>query len=229
VPREYRQNRFVAPPGACSVILVRHGETEAVRPGEGQELWEGQSDPALAATGRAQAERLAGALAHEELAAVYVTRLRRTHETAAPLLARLALEARVEPGLEEANLGEWEGGEFRIRVAERDPRALEMLAREDWAVIPGAESMAAVTARTTAALARIAARHPGETVLVVVHGGVVGALLAHAARSRPFAFVDADNGSISRLVVAGDAWAIRLYNATSHLDGVEPVSTRRPS
>ena len=32
--KEYRQARFAAPPGACSVILVRHGESRAARPGE---------------------------------------------------------------------------------------------------------------------------------------------------------------------------------------------------
>lgn len=191
---------------------MRHGESEAVRPGEAHELWEGQGDPALAPAGREQAERVADILAREELAAVYVTALRRTAETAAPLLARLGLAARVEPGLEEVSLGEWEGGEFRIRVADGHPLVTRMLVEEEWAVIPGAESVAALTARATAAARRIADRHPDRTVAVVVHGGVIGALLAHAARSRRFAFVEADNGSISRLVIAGDAWTVRAYN-----------------
>lgn len=210
--QEYRQNRFVAPPGACQIILVRHGESEAARPGEQHELWEGQGDPELAPTGHEQARAVADAVAGEDLAAVYVTALRRTHQTGAPLLDRLGMQARTEPGLEEVSLGEWEGGEFRIRVAERDPLVQRVLAEEEWAVIPGAESVAALGARTTAALTKIAARHPDESIVVVVHGGVIGALLAHASGARPFAFVDADNGSISRLVVAGDAWTVRSFN-----------------
>lgn len=212
MPKEYRQNRFAPPPGACELILVRHGESEAARPGETQELWEGQGNPALAPPGREQAERVARALAGADLQAVYVTALRRTEQTAAPLLARIGLEPRIEPGLEEVFLGDWEGGEFRIRVAERDPLVGEMLAREEWAVIPGAESVATFTARTVAAVRRIAGRHPDASVAVVVHGGVIGALLAHATGARPFAFVDADNGSISRLVVASDVWTVRSYN-----------------
>jgi probable phosphoglycerate mutase len=215
VAKEYPQNRFEVPPGACEVILVRHGESEAARPGEQHELWEGRGDPDLAPTGHEQAERVAATLSGENLAAVYVTALRRTRQTAAPLLARLGMEARVEPGLEEVSLGDWEGGEFRIRVAEGDPLIARMLAEEEWAVIPGAEPVATFTARTTAALSRIAARHPDETVIVMVHGGVIGTLLAHASGARPFAFVDADNGSISRLVVAGGAWTVRSFNEVS--------------
>ena len=43
--QEYRQARFAAPPGACSVILVRHGESSAARPGEPFPLVDGQGDP----------------------------------------------------------------------------------------------------------------------------------------------------------------------------------------
>ncbi|HET7247546.1 MAG TPA: hypothetical protein VFJ07_22230 [Streptosporangiaceae bacterium] len=50
-------------------------------------------------------------------------------------------------------------------------------------------------------------------------GGVIGQALALASGSRPFAFVSADNGSISRLVVTGQHWFIRGVHDTAHLDG----------
>ena len=43
-------------------------------------------------------------------------------------------------------------------------------------------------------------------------------MLALASGSRRFAFVGADNGFISRLVVHGERWTICGFNDTAHLD-----------
>jgi probable phosphoglycerate mutase len=51
-----------------------------------------------------------------------------------------------------------------------------------------------------------------------VHGGVIGQILALASGSRRFAFLGADNGSISRLVVDEDRWIVCGFNDTAHLD-----------
>jgi probable phosphoglycerate mutase len=42
-------------------------------------------------------------------------------------------------------------------------------------------------------------------------------LLAQASGARPFAFLNADNGSISKLVVAPERWVVRGFNDTAHL------------
>ena len=74
--------------------------------------------PPLDPVGRDQAEPVADRLAHEPIPAIYVSTLRRTAETAAPLAARLGLVPRVEPGIREVYPGKWEGGTFRKRVTE---------------------------------------------------------------------------------------------------------------
>jgi probable phosphoglycerate mutase len=56
-------------------------------------------------------------------------------------------------------------------------------------------------------------------VVAVAHGGTIGEALRQATDSRPWAFVGADNGSISHLVVIGDRWLLRRYNDTTHMDG----------
>jgi probable phosphoglycerate mutase len=61
--------------------------------------------------------------------------------------------------------------------------------------------------------------HPGGRVVVVVHGGVIGQLMATAAGSSPFAFNGSDNASISELVVDGDRQIVRRFNDTAHLYG----------
>jgi probable phosphoglycerate mutase len=214
----YRQTRFRPPPGAAEILVIRHGESEAAYMDRPFPLVDGHADPELSDNGREQAERLAARLAKDPIDAIYVTSLRRTAQTAAPLAARLGLTPRVEPDLREVHLGEWEAGRFRKMVADNHPVAERMWAEERWDVIPGAEPADVFTARTGGALQRIAKAHRDQLVAVVVHGGVIAALLAMATRSRPFAFLGADNASVSRLVITPQRWILRGYNDTAHLE-----------
>lgn len=216
-PTEYRQLRFRPPTGATTILLVRHGESAAARADRPFGDVEGHGDPPLHPQGRDQAEAVADRLAGEPIAALYVTTLQRTAETAAPLAARLGLTPVVERDLREVYLGEWEGERYRRHMSERDPLAVRVMTEERWDVIPGAEPAEDFAGRVRAGLGRIAAGHAGQLVAVFTHGGVIGAALALASRSRPFAFVGADNGSISELVVSPDRWTIRRFNDTAHL------------
>ena len=218
-PSSYRQHRFTTPPGATELVLVRHGESQPAVDGQEFDLVDGQGDPALSPEGREQAERVCARLSGEHIDAVYVTSLRRTVETAANLLAALGMEPIVEPDLREVFLGEWEGGEIRRRTANADPLALRMLAEERWDLIPGAEPAPTFAARVRSSIERIAAAHPDQRVAVFAHGGTIGEVLAQATGSRPFAFVGADNASISHLVVTPQRWVLRRFNDTTHLDG----------
>src|SRR3954451_7827978 len=127
-PTEYRQTKFRKPPGSTEIILVRHGESEPMVPGRPFPLVGGHGDPALAPDGEVQAERVADRLESQRIDAIYVTTLRRTAQTAAPLAARLGLTPVVEADLREVYLGEWEGELFRQRVAEGHPIAQQMAA-----------------------------------------------------------------------------------------------------
>ncbi len=228
-PRTFRQPRFQAPPGATELILVRHGESAAAVDGAPFELVDGHGDPALSPEGQAQAAKVCARLATERIDAIYVTNLRRTVETAAALADLLDLAPIVEADLREVFLGDWEGGEFRKRVAELDPIALRMFEEERWDVIPGAEAAEAFAARVRGAVERIAAAHPDERVAVFAHGGTIGEVFAQAARSRPWAFGAADNASISHLVVTPQRWVVRRFNDTSHLETALTAAAEPPT
>ena len=137
--KEYRQARFERPRGATEILLVRHGESQRARPGHMFPMKDGHGDPELAEEGRLQAQLLGERLRHLPIDAVYVTKLRRTSETAAPLCRHLNISPIVEPNLHEVGLGEWEGGVFRIKVAENDPLVFKMLEKQRWDIVPGAE------------------------------------------------------------------------------------------
>lgn len=146
-PDEYRQHVFTPPPGAADILLIRHGESQAAHPDRPFPLVDGHGDPALHENGRAQAVAIGERLKEESLAAVYVTTLRRTHQTAAPLLAHLRMQHRVEPDLREVFLGDWDGGLYRKKAAENDPAFIRARAEQEWGHIPGAETTAELQTR----------------------------------------------------------------------------------
>lgn len=217
--REFRQSRFRRPPGACEILLVRHGESAPYEEGVPHPILDGHGDPPLDPVGHEQAQRVADRFvaSGEPIDAIYVTTLQRTHQTAAPLAERLGLTPLVEPDLREVFLGDWEGGEFRKRMFDGDPIALEVLRQGRWDVIPSAERGEAFAARVRDGLERIAKAHPDQVVVAVVHGGVIGQVMSLASGGGAFAFTGADNASISHVVVSGSSWAVRCFNDTSHL------------
>ena len=214
---EARQHKFAPARGACDILLIRHGETQAAKRGETFPMVDGQGDPSLRAEGEAQARAVGERLKHEAIDAIYVTTMQRTHQTAAPLAAHLGITPIVEADLREVFLGDWDGGEYRFRAAANDPAFLRARDTHEWGEIPGAETTAQLHERVLRGLQRIAAAHPDQLVAVVVHGGVVGAALAQVACARPFAFNGANNGSISRVVIHGEHMILRGFNDVAHL------------
>lgn len=215
--KEARQHKFAPPKGAADLLLIRHGETQAAVRGQSFAMVDGQGDPALHPVGEAQAVAVGHRLRAEPISAIYVTKMQRTHQTAAPLADHLGLTPRVERDLHEIFLGDWDGGEYRFRAAENDPAYVRAKTRQEWGEIPGAETTAELQARVRAGLMRIAQAHVDELVAVVVHGGVIGAALAVATGAPAFTFHGAENGSISRLVISGDRMILRGFNDVSHL------------
>jgi probable phosphoglycerate mutase len=215
----YPQKRFAPPPGATEIVLVRHGASAAAVPGRRFDLLDGHADPPLAPEGLEQARAVAERLGGEQVDKLFVTPLQRTAETAAPLAEATGLQPTVVPELREVMLGDWEGGELRIRASQGDPLFFEMLEAERWDVIPNAEPMDAFGERVRAGLeAIVAATGRDARAVAVVHGGVIGELCRQATASRPFAFVHADNCSITRLVAMdGGRQLLWSFNDTAHL------------
>lgn len=217
--QEYRQHTYAPPPGAADLLLIRHGESEPAIPGQPFPLKDGHGDPALHPNGELQAIAVGERLKSVPFAAIYVTTLRRTHQTAAPLAAHLGLEPRIEADLREVHLGDWDGGEYRIRAAEGHPAFKRAIELQEWGEIPGAETTAALKSRVRAGLLRIAAAHADERVAVVVHGGVISAAMSLATGATPFTFTGVANGSFTRLVILGEQMTVRGFNDVAHLEG----------
>ena len=215
----YPQRAWALPDNATEIALVRHGASQDAVPGEPFEMVEGHSNPPLSEIGEQQARLVGARLAQAPPDALFITTLQRTAQTAAPLIEATGLKPTVVPELAEVRLGEWEGGELRIRTAHGDPLVATIFEQQRWDVIPGAEPTEEFAARVRAGIARIVElTGPGKVAAAVVHGGVIGELARQATGAPRLAFVHAENTSISRLVVFGDGrWLLRSFNDTAHL------------
>ena len=152
------------------LLLARHGESVW----NAQRRFQGHTDIALSARGRAQAEALGRALRGFKVAAAYVSPFARARETAEVALRESGVPLTVIEELRELSLGEWEGCTVdEVRAREGDPYRAWLRAPHDCPP-PGGEPLPVVSERVRAAVDRIAAAHPnGEDVLVVSHGGVI--------------------------------------------------------
>ncbi len=217
-PEGFRQYRYTPPPTATTILLVRHGESQAAQEGKPFPLIAGQGDPHLHPNGHEQAWRLAERLKGEQFDGIYVTTLTRTHQTAAPLAAKLGMTPIEIADLREVYLGDWEGGLFRVMAAKQDPLFIRWQKERRWDIIPNAERMEDFDERLQRGLRAIVANHPGGRVVAVVHGGVIGQIMNHASGGHG-AFDSADNASISELIIDGDHQMVRRFNDTAHLYG----------
>lgn len=219
-PRTFPQTFFEAPPGACTVVLVRHGQSMPYTEGEPFPLKDGHGDPPLSPNGLMQADAVGARLADEPISAIYASSLIRTQQTAAPLAAASGLEVMIDADLREVFLGDFEGGLFRQMSEDGHPAVVEMRTTRDWGAVPGAESNEDLRSRTVAAIERIRTKHVDEMVAVFCHGGVIAALLGHAADVQPFTFRGCRNSAINVLYIDEHEWAIRSFNDGSHVGGL---------
>lgn len=200
---------------ATRLILIRHGETAWNRATRIQ----GHTDIPLSPLGLAQAQRLARALADEPLAAIYASDLSRARQTADALARVHGLPVRFDAALRERAFGRFEGLSWE-EIGERYPEdAARWRRREPDFAVGGGESLSVFSDRCKAAVGRAAAAHPGQSIAVVAHGGVLDCLYRAAtglALDAPRSW-QLGNATINRLLATADGFALVGWNDDHHL------------
>jgi probable phosphoglycerate mutase len=198
------------------IIAIRHGETS----------WnvdtriQGQLDVPLSANGRWQAERLAHALRGEPIQAIYASDLTRAWETAQYLSQTHGRQVIKETGLRERGFGDFEGKTFAEIEALLPEQSMRWRRRDPEFSPRGGESLVALSARVVEAAERLAARHPGEQIALVGHGGVMDVLYRAATRldiqaPRTWAL---GNAAINRLLWTPEGFTLVGWADTQHLN-----------
>ena len=204
--------------GRCTLVLSRHGQTVWHR----ENRYAGVSDVDLTETGRQQALALADWAGEARPTALVCSPVRRAVETARPSAEVLGLVPYIEDDLREVSFGVAEGR----TMAELHEDDSDMVAkfRSDPVShpFPGSDSITLAAQRGADALVAIAARHPGETVLVVAHNTLLRlalcSLLGIEVRRYRTVFPRLDNGTLTMLRVSpGDSLASLLsFNVPLH-------------
>jgi probable phosphoglycerate mutase len=210
---------------ATRIIAIRHGET----------AWnvdtriQGQLDIELNAKGRWQVQRLAKALSHEPISAIYCSHLVRARDTAQSISRETGRRLQTNAGLRERGFGVFEGKTFaEIEVAWPE-QALRWRKRDPLWAPEGGESLTDLRERITHTASELAAQHLGEQIVLVAHGGVMDVLYRAATGQELQAprTWDLGNAAINRLLWTPGGFTLVGWSDTRHLedDALDEMST----
>lgn len=177
------------------LAFIRHGQTDWNR----DDRLQGSSDIPLNDIGREQARQAAALLRDGGWDAIVSSPLSRARETAEIIAADLGLE--LGPAYDELI-----ERDYGVLEGENSSEIVARFPKRDY---PGAEPLASVVARGTAALDRIAVDFAGRDVVIVCHGTIIRYTLIHLA-GRPLPGIT--NGSISSFRLVDGRWDVRTVN-----------------
>jgi probable phosphoglycerate mutase len=202
-----------------SILLIRHGETawNAVR------RLQGHIDIPLNQEGQRQADALARALAAEPLHAIISSDLQRALQTA-QAVAGPARSVQQDVQLRERCYGVFEGMLYADIERTYPAEFAAWQARDIDAVPPAgvrvAESFRQFYQRCTEGIAAWAERHPGQTIAIVAHGGVLECAYRAAngmTLESPRDF-QVKNAGINRFTFANGKLTLQSWGETAHLE-----------
>jgi probable phosphoglycerate mutase len=201
------------------VILLRHGQTSWNVEGR----YQGQLDSPLTPLGIAQAQSLARRLAGAKFTALYSSDLGRARQSAACISEASGREVHADPRLRERHLGIFQNL-LKSDLKQKFPEEYRLFKSggPDYA-IPQGESARQAAERSNACLEKFARRHPGETIVVVAHGGTISALLRHALGvplCTPRRF-KRPNASWNVFLWDDGKWFLETWGDVSHLSNSE--------
>ncbi len=235
-----------ATPPVTRVVLVRHGETDWNR----ERRIQGKTDTPLSALGRLQAQAIGRRLAAtERFAAIHASDLARAWDTAqaiahaaashlathdatqdttrhtTPHTTRDAVHSPPpvpvrQPQLREMDFGEWEGRTSAEISLSHPAEHARSRARDPDFRIPGGESFRDLYARAVSCVTALAHAHPGQSICVVAHGGILDMMYRHThgiALDQPRVF-SLYNAAFNCLEHDGARFRLEVWGDVAHLD-----------
>ncbi len=200
------------------ICFIRHGETDW----NVDKRIQGQTDTPLNETGRGQALAMAFNAAHHDFSAIYSSDLVRALDTARMVAARRGLEVNPLPQLRERHFGIFQGmtaeeGLQRFPAAD----AWYTIRDVDYDFVTG-ENLLQFSGRVTEAVDKLVEHHPGQTLAVVSHAGVLE-IIYRKATGRPLHtprdFV-IPNCALNWFVFDDKGWHLEAWDDHHHLKKV---------
>ena len=209
--------------GVGTLHLVRHGQQQWPDPETAvTSEW---VDPPLSDLGRRQAAAVGRWLADQPITAVYSSHLHRAHETGKAIAAHHGLEVEVIEDLEEVRM---------FQQLPPDQRPVDVLGEkalsgmrerfiqtQRWDAYPHSERSEDFRRRVGWAIESAIVSHPGESIVVACHGGVINAYLAELLGLSTDMFFRPYHASTHRVLYAEGRRIIQALNDESYLAAEE--------
>ena len=200
------------------IIVVRHGETEW----NIEDRCQGHKDSPLTENGIKQAENVALRLADHNLSAIYTSDLGRAIQTAEIISEPSNLSIKYDLRLRERNMGVLQGL-TDSEMAKSFPEICSNLMKLDPDyIIPNGDSTRQSYSKNIECLNEIARSNPGDTVLIVTHGGVLINIFKYVVGlplDSPRKF-KVWSGSLNTFSYDGEGWELLGWGDVSHLKGI---------
>jgi broad specificity phosphatase PhoE len=191
---------------ASTLVIARHGEAEYEAP-----TWQ-EEGGSLTLRGRQQSAQLADSLADRRVAHVWTSTLARAVQTCEIVAARRGVGVTTRQARSEFHVGDHRGVPL-----EEDPFAATYTRWMEGHLderVPGGETGREIAERVGEVLREVADAHPGETVLVVSHGGAIGLGVPYAARM-DVPLQRLGNCDTVEVLADADAWVCTRYGAAA--------------
>jgi 2,3-bisphosphoglycerate-dependent phosphoglycerate mutase len=157
------------------LYFIRHGEGVD---NLARQFSRGKVDRPLTERGRLQAREAGEYLAGKNIHAIYCSTMKRSHETAQIISARLGLEPVVLEEFREVDVGELDGKDFSVETWGAYHQVVnEWLAGNVQAALPGGENYVTMWERTRRGLMQMLDGRTGRNLLLVGHAGIFTATL----------------------------------------------------
>ena len=199
-----------------TIYLIRHAQAE----GNLYRRCHSWHNGLITVKGRGQIEALERRFAGVPIDAVYSSDLYRTMTTARAVYRPRDLPLRIDPALREIGAGVWEDVPWgQLLHDHRDSLSAFLCCDSSWQV-EGSETHPQVRRRVQAAIERIAAAHPDQTVAVVSHGCAIRAGLSAFLGLTPEQIGQiplGNNTSVAKLEAENGQFKVVYYNDDSHL------------
>ena len=197
--------------GNTRIWIIRHGEPSPETRGRCY----GHLDVELSCEGRKQVQTVADRLNGETIRTIYSSPRRRALESAAILAAQLHAAVTIEERFREIDFGTFEGRLYDEIAQEYPEIYRQWMEYPTETQFPNGESFVQMQTRVTEAAQALYARHRGETIAIVSHGGVNRILLAAAlgVANENFFHIAQRFAAMNQVVlIGGDYPSVELMN-----------------
>lgn len=207
----WNQNLAILPAGVTQrVLLIRHGEPlEQIRG-----ICYGKLDIGLSDNGREQAKKSAEFVKSFDLSAIYASPRSRASETASKIAENCETFYSVDESFCEIDFGDFEGLSY-AEIEQKFPAEYKIwMDTPTESNFPNGESFSQMQARVLQGFTDLCAKHSGEQIAIVSHGGVNRIILSHLLNvaNKDIFRLEQNYASVNVIDFYNDFPVVRLMN-----------------